>query len=68
MQPVFCLIHRSLEDDLKNFLDQGGHKTGQWIRQQHPVEVKFDNDALQFFNINSPEDLVNFSQQREALD
>ena len=40
----------------------------QWIRQQQPVEVLFNNDTLQFFNINSPEDLIDFNQQREALD
>lgn len=61
LQPVFCLIHRSLSADLKTFLDEGGHKTGQWIRQNNPVEVLFNDSALQFFNINSPDDLQQFN-------
>lgn len=61
MQPVFCLIHRSLADNLKSFLDGDGHKTGQWIRQNDPLEVQFTDSTLQFFNINSPDDLQQLS-------
>lgn len=67
MQPVFCLIHRSLAANLKEFLDEGHHKTGQWIRQNNPVEVMFKDNALQFFNINSPDDLEQFHAQLQTL-
>lgn len=60
LQPVFCLIHRSLADSLKSFLDNDGHKTGLWIRQQDPLEVVFDDHELQFTNINTPDELKNF--------
>jgi molybdopterin-guanine dinucleotide biosynthesis protein A len=57
------LIHRSLATNLKRFLDQGGHKTGQWVRQNQPLEVLFEDNALQFFNINSLDELRQFQQQ-----
>lgn len=57
MQPVFCLLHRSLAASLKQFLDSGGHKTSQWIRQQPHIEVIFPADRQQFSNINTPEQL-----------
>lgn len=67
MQPVFCLIHSSLADKLKAFIDEGGHKTGQWIKQNNPVEVMFKDNALQFFNINSPDDLQHFQLELAQL-
>jgi molybdenum cofactor guanylyltransferase len=60
LQPVFCLIHHSLAESLKTFLDNDGHKTGQWIRQQNPLEVIFEDNDAQFFNINSLEELQTF--------
>lgn len=64
LQPVFCLIHRSLSDSLKNFLDTNNYKTGLWIRQQKPLEVVFnDNDSL-FININTPDELQRFIESR----
>lgn len=60
LQPVFCLIHCSLADSLKTFLDKDGHKTGYWIRQQDPLEVVFDDNELQFTNLNTPDELKRF--------
>ncbi|MEJ2141521.1 MAG: molybdenum cofactor guanylyltransferase MobA [Gammaproteobacteria bacterium] len=60
LQPVFCLIHRSLADNLKNFLDSDGHKTGLWIRQQKPLEVVFADGDRQFININTLAELQDF--------
>jgi molybdopterin-guanine dinucleotide biosynthesis protein A len=66
LQPVFCLIHRSLADSLKNFLDNNGHKTGLWIRQQQPLEVVFNDNDAQFININTPEELQNFLASQDS--
>ena len=60
LQPVFCLIHRSLSGSLKDFLDKGNHKTGLWIRQQNPLQVVFDDNEFQFTNINTPDELQSF--------
>jgi molybdopterin-guanine dinucleotide biosynthesis protein A len=34
MQPVFCLMHRSLLDSLRTYLHNGGHKISVWAQQQ----------------------------------
>jgi molybdopterin-guanine dinucleotide biosynthesis protein A len=34
MQPVFCLMHRSLRDSLRDFLEKGGLKITQWAMDQ----------------------------------
>ena len=60
LQPVFCLIHRSLAENLKTFLDNDEHKTGLWIRQQQPLEVVFKDNSRQFININTPAELQDF--------
>ena len=66
LQPVFCLIHRSLSESLKNFLDNNGRKTGLWIRQQQPLEVVFKDNDAQFININTLEELQHFLASRDS--
>lgn len=34
LQPVFCLMHRSLLDSLRTYLQTGGHKISAWAKQQ----------------------------------
>lgn len=60
LQPVFCLLHRSLAASLKAFLDNNEHKTGLWIRQQDPLVVVFADNDRQFININTPAELQQF--------
>lgn len=57
IQPTFCLIHRSLRENLKTFLQQGHRKTGQWLKQQPHLVVTFDDSTGLFLNINSQQDL-----------
>jgi molybdopterin-guanine dinucleotide biosynthesis protein A len=51
-QPVFCLIHRSLEGSLRDFLAQGGRKVGAWAEQHSVIRVPFDQPD-DFINVNS---------------
>jgi len=51
-QPVFCLLHRSLENNLRDFLAQGGRKIGAWTSQHPTVRVPFDRPDA-FINVNS---------------
>ena len=37
LQPVFCLMHRSLRDSLRTYLHNGGHKISAWAKQQAPL-------------------------------
>jgi len=57
LQPTFCLLHRSLQPALADYLQQGGRKTGEWLHQQRAALADFDDQAEAFFNINSPEEL-----------
>lgn len=59
LQPVYCLLHRSLQDTLADYLAAGRHKAADWIGQQTHCVVEFA-DCRQFENINTP------AQLREA--
>jgi len=55
-QPVFCLLHRGLADQLARRMRNGDRKTGDWLRAVGAIEVLFD-DASAFANFNTPDDL-----------
>lgn len=52
LQPLCCLVHRSLKTDLTHYLARGERRVQQWIRQQNPLICRYDSD-LPFTNINS---------------
>ena len=56
VQPVFCLLKRSLMPTIEAFTASGQSKIGLWVSQQRSVQVLFD-DARAFFNINTPDEL-----------
>lgn len=49
--PVFCLLHRSLSNDLDAFLQEGQRRVSAWQARHTPVFVDFE-DELAFTNIN----------------
>jgi len=55
LQPVFCLLRRSLAAPLADYLTQGGRKLETWMRAQAHVIVPFDQagDVPAFFNANT---------------
>ncbi len=55
-QPVFCLLHRSLRNDLRDFLRRGERKIGAWLSGQAALRVPFGPPEA-FVNINSLEAL-----------
>lgn len=55
-QPVFCLLHASLRDDLVAYLASGDRKIDRWLDQVGCADVPFD-DASAFFNANTMEEL-----------
>ncbi len=60
-QPLFCLLHRSLRDELARFVEAGGRRAQDWARQAQAVRVDFDRpdvDARAFLNLNRPADLA----------
>ena len=56
--PVFCLLKRSLYEDLDAFLRGGGRKIDAWYGKLRHVEVSFDDEAEAFRNINTREELA----------
>ncbi len=57
LQPVYCLLHRSLQASLQAYLASGQHKVQDWLQQQTPCIVEF-SDCGEFENINTPEQLA----------
>ena len=60
LHPVFALWHRSLEEDLRAFLNSGQRKMHDWLKGHPWTQVDFQQrGALDpFFNINTPEELA----------
>ena len=57
LQPTFCLLHQSLANNLQQYLEQGGRKTGEWLRQHNPALADYSDNPDAFININSPAEL-----------
>jgi molybdopterin-guanine dinucleotide biosynthesis protein A len=56
--PVFALARRSLLPHLARFLESGGRKIDAWYASLPVAEVKFDDEADAFRNINTPAELA----------
>lgn len=55
-QPVFCLMRHSVQQSLKDFLNQGGRKIDRWFEALSSSTVVFADEAA-FANTNTPEEL-----------
>ena len=55
--PVFSLVRTSVRQNLENFLKKGGRKIDAWYSTLKFVEVRFDDEADAFRNINTREEL-----------
>ncbi len=62
-QPVFCLMKRTLLDDLARFVAAGGRRAADWAARQRFVEVVFD-DAPAFANANTLAELALLEPRR----
>jgi molybdenum cofactor guanylyltransferase len=51
-QPVFTLMHVSLQRSLRDFIASGERKTGLWASTQRSAKVVFDDEA-EFMNLNT---------------
>jgi molybdopterin-guanine dinucleotide biosynthesis protein A len=64
-QPVFCLMRRSVQPSLQEFLDQGGRKIDRWFEALPSSTVVFADEAA-FANTNTPEELQALEQTLHA--
>jgi molybdopterin-guanine dinucleotide biosynthesis protein A len=58
-QPVFCLLHKSLEVSLQRFLETGSRKIDNWTAQHPMAVVDFNSQnqsVLEFANFNAISD------------
>ena len=55
--PVFALVRRDVLGNLQRFLEGGGRKIDAWYASLRHVEVRFDDEADAFRNINTLEEL-----------
>ena len=55
--PVFALVRKALAKNLEDFLAAGGRKIDAWYAPLKVVEVRFDDEAEAFRNINTLEEL-----------
>lgn len=56
-QPLCMLLHHSLRENLRHFLQNGGRKVQDWQQFNHAESVFFNTKPGVFFNINTQEDL-----------
>jgi molybdopterin-guanine dinucleotide biosynthesis protein MobB len=62
MQPVFCLIPCRLQADLEAYLKQGDRKIDLWFKRHKLAIVDFSDQAHNFVNFNTPQDLNNLAE------
>jgi len=59
LQPVFCLLPCTLQDELEAHIQQGGRKIDLWLAEHKMAVVDFSDQADSFINFNHPEDVTN---------
>ena len=62
LHATFCLVHRSLQQDLLDFLQQGERKTRLWLTRQPHAICDFSDQPSAFVNINTPEELAEYDR------
>ncbi len=61
MQPVYALLPVNLRASLEQFLKDGERKIDRWYKEHQYTLVEFDATTRLFTNINTPEDIQEFS-------
>ena len=67
LHPTFALIHKSLQDSLKNYLDKGERKARAWMQLQQHAIVDFSDQADAFMNINTEDELKNAEKHFQSF-
>lgn len=63
MQPIHALIRADLAFSLENYLHEGQRSVMQWYANHQSVSVDFSDQAEQFLNLNTAEDLRKLAQK-----
>jgi molybdopterin-guanine dinucleotide biosynthesis protein A len=65
--PVFALVRRDALPGLAAFLESGGRKIDAWYAALAVVEVRFDDEADAFRNINTADELSAAAKKMSAI-
>jgi molybdenum cofactor guanylyltransferase len=57
IQPVFCMIKKTLLESLNDYLAAGERKIDRWFEQHNYAIADFSDKPETFENINTPEDI-----------
>ena len=63
LQPVFCLLKKSLLSSLNSFLELGERKIDKWFALHNMIAVDFSDESSAFNNINTQDDLSKAEQR-----
>lgn len=58
LQPVFCLVRRSVNESLRQFLESGERKIDRWYAGENVIQVDFSDTPDAFSNINTETERV----------
>jgi len=61
LQPLVSIMHHRVQENLQQYLHKGQHKVQDWVQGLNFCTLPLTNESL--FNINSPEDLIQFEEQ-----
>ncbi len=56
LQPVFCMLRKTVQDSLQNYLQRGGRKIDTWFSMIGYRTADFSDCPDMFVNINRPQD------------
>ncbi len=56
IEPVFCLLDRTLAPDLQEYLDRGHRAVNGWLKEIDARPVDFSDSPQQFINLNVEQD------------
>ena len=62
LQPVYALMHQSLDNSLESFLKSDERKIDKWFAQHDYATVLFSDDSQMFENINTPGQLADLEK------
>ena len=65
IHPVFLALKTSLQDSLRNYLEQGSRKIDLWLEQHDLVKVDFSESAEVFLNINTLSELEALEKNKD---
>ncbi len=68
MQPLFCLLSKTLVNSLDHAFRGGQRKVEAWMRHIDPAAAHFEADDGMFTNVNTPDDLRALETRLAAAD